>query len=519
MANLQSVMVRGRLMQGASLLRRNWLFVVFFLAGVGLRLAVTIAYWPALELYGDSYDYLAHASAFQPGVWNPAGYSIFLRILTPLGNLGVVPIIQHVMGLGLGVGVYVVLRRFEVRRSLAALGSAPILLDAYQIEIEQYVLAETITEVLLFAALAILLWRQRVSVLRAGAVALLLVGAAISRSVALPLLVIAGIYLLVRARWRPFLTYSAVAAAAFLAYCGWYASTVGYFGFPSFSGYFLYGRVATFATCEYPLTPPQRLLCPPQPVSQRPYNLDYYVWSSGSPIHRYFGPYAANSVAKAFSEKVILNQPVDYAKAVFDDTWHYFTPGRWIQPNGDVIDFRRWQFPGPHLDSLSGLKVNGVLQPLYVFFANKGFDLKPITASPDAALMGPLRTYQAGAYTPGPILLASLLGALAVGVFRRRSDHRRRPARRAALVLGLCGFLLLLVPSMTTGFGYRFLLPTLVLLPPAGALAADVGLDALARRRARRGPITEDDGAIQGQPPPTRPALTDTRGSAREPAL
>jgi hypothetical protein len=488
---------------------RHWLFLLLLTGAAALRVLVTIAYWPALELFGDSYDYLAHTWVFQPGVWNPEGYPILLKMLSPLDSLAAVTILQHVFGLLLGVGIYLLLVRFRVRPWLAAVAAIPVLFDAYQLEIEQYILAETLTEVLLFLALLLLFWRRRVSLPRAAAIGALLVGAGITRSVALPILAVVGVYLLVRRYWREFCVYAAVGAVGIISYLGWYAMAYGYFGFPGFSGYFLYGRVASFATCSYPMPTKLARLCPLQPVQSRPYNVDYYVWMPGSPLQQpdLGSLYVRNSLAKQFAEEVILHQPLGYLRVVVLDTWHYFTPGRWTEPNGDVVDMRRWQFPGPHHNGKSGLLVNGELQPYETFFANEGYGLKRIRPSPTPALMGALRTYQAGAYTQGPVLLASLLGGVIVG-FRRRSASRRGMrgqrstrdlARDAALLLAITGFLLLIVPSMTTGFSYRFELPVLVVLPPAGALSGQFLLDWLKRYRARRGRPTEGRMVLPGR--------------------
>ncbi|MDQ6748326.1 MAG: hypothetical protein M3010_09520, partial [Candidatus Dormibacteraeota bacterium] len=50
------------------------------------------------------------------------------------------------------------------------------------------------------------------------------------------------------------------------------------------------------------------------------------------------------------------------------------------------------------------------------------------------------------------------------------------------LLLAAGGFLVLLAPAMTAVFDYRYLLPTLLLLPPAGAL----GISLLERRLGGR---------------------------------
>jgi hypothetical protein len=442
---------------------------------VGLRIVVLIAYWPGLELFTDSYDYLALAHTVVPGTWHPAVYPLFLVPLSLTGQLGVVVVVQHLMGLAMGFLVYGLVKRLGARRSLAALAALPVLLDGYELGLEQFILAETLTSLLLLGGLVVLFWRETVGPRRGATVGLLLAAATLSRTSILPVLVVVGLYLLLRGRRYALLTYCAVVAAALGSYGGWYAAAHGSFGYDDWTGTYLYGRVAPFATCDYALPPSEARLCPAQPVSQRTKNGEFYSDSRGSPL---WAPglgshHQRNLLGERFAIAVIEHQPLDYLSAVLADTWHYFTPGRWMAT--DRIDMQRWRFPSPH--------IHPNRDNYHVYFANMGFAHRRITPSPDPALMGPLRTYQSMFYTPGPAFLACLIGALAValGLVRRRSE--RRQARWACLVLAASAVGLVLSPSLIWGFSYRYGLPLLVLCPPAGAVAADLALDVVARRR------------------------------------
>lgn len=479
--------------------RRHWLLLLLLLAGAGIRIVVTIAYWPAIELNGDSYDYLGAATSLRPSQWHVVGYALVLRALSFVGNLGVVSILQHLLGLGLGVALYVLLLRFRVRPWLAALGALPVLLDGYQLDIEQFVLAETLTDVLLVGGFAFLLWRRRLTAPFAAAAGTLLALAAVTRDATLPVVALVGGYLLLRGRWRSLLFFAGAAAAVLVAYGLWYASAWGHIGFQGYTGNYLYGRVATFATCGYPLSAEEAKLCPSQPVSQRPYDQDYYVWLPGSRLNQPgLGSQSARStLAERFSEQVILHQPFAYLKAVWRDTWHYFLPGRSIGRNGDVMVLRHWRFPGPHLDPTAGIKVNGNSYPINVYFANVGFNNRRVSDRLQPSLMGPLQAYQKIVYTQGPLLLVCFVGAVAVSLRLRRSRAPRRHARWAALVLAISALALIVTPSATSGFSYRYQLPLLVLLPPAGALAADLVGDALRRGRARYRRLYTAQGAAE----------------------
>ena len=179
-------------------LRRHWLFAVFLVAAVALRIVVLIAYWPALELFTDTSDYLALAHPVHPGVWHPAGYPLFLVPLSLTGQLGVVVVVQHLMGIAMGFLVYGLVLRLGVRRSLAALAALPVLLDGYELSLEQFILTETLTSLLLLGGLAVLFWREPVGARRGAIVGLLLAAATLTRTSILPVLVVVGLYLLLR---------------------------------------------------------------------------------------------------------------------------------------------------------------------------------------------------------------------------------------------------------------------------------------------------------------------------------
>jgi hypothetical protein len=98
-----------------------------------------------------------------------------------------------------------------------------------------------------------------------------------------------------------------------------------------------------------------------------------------------------------------------------------------------------------------------------------------------------LRGYQLhGGYTPGPLLaLATVFGLLgSLGVLRRRrsmSDQQRQLALACLLVFGTA--VAVLLASDAFEFSWRYQLPALVTLPPAGALGIAVVIGALRRNR------------------------------------
>ncbi|MDX6335185.1 MAG: hypothetical protein QOG05_2525, partial [Streptosporangiaceae bacterium] len=145
---------RGPGRAAAATVRRHWLFSALLVAGLVLRGLSVAAYQPAL-LYIDSLKYLF-------GAWpgnDPLGYNVILKVLLAGGNLDTVTVVQHLVGLAMALVLYLLLLRRGTPRWLAARAAAPVLLDAYQVQIEQTIMPDVWFEALILAGLALLLWR------------------------------------------------------------------------------------------------------------------------------------------------------------------------------------------------------------------------------------------------------------------------------------------------------------------------------------------------------------------------
>ena len=140
---------------------------LIFAAGLGLRVLTVVAYRPAIIYVDSVYIYLNHlpGSTLPFGTTaapDPLGYNMFLlQPVLAFGNLLTVTVIQHLLGLAMAVAIYVVLRRYGVWRWAAALATAPVLLDAYQLQIEHTIMSDTLFEALLVAAFGALAWNRR----------------------------------------------------------------------------------------------------------------------------------------------------------------------------------------------------------------------------------------------------------------------------------------------------------------------------------------------------------------------
>jgi hypothetical protein len=457
-------------------LARHWLFAVLLSAGLALRVVTSLAYRPAL-VYVDSVGYLENEVHLKPELVRPLGYPVFLHVL-PLGvGLWIVPLVQHVLAVAMAVAIYTLLLRLGVTRWLAALAAAPVLLDAMELNLEQQVLTETLFDALLLAGVVLLLWRRRPALFAAGLAGFALAGATLTRSVSLLVIVPAALtVLLVRAGLtrQATLTRLLVLGAAFalplVLYAAWFQSLYGVYALNGFSGHFLYARVAPFADCRTLSLPGyERVLCPKQPVGQRP-SIEAFSWSRKvSPIYRLrvpasiargkVGQVARSQVAGDFAKRVILNQPLTYLHTVEQGFVRGFAPTRTTEAG--EVPVGRWQFHDRYP------VYPGALQ----LMARR--NERPHV---DGALASFLRSYQRFGYTPGPLLAVALvlglLGAVGLG-------QARRSGLRSACFLFSASALVVLVTAVAVNqFSWRYQLPGLILLPPAGAL----GLAALAER-------------------------------------
>lgn len=517
---LDTQAVRTALAPAIGFVRRHALFLGFLAAGTVLRVLTTIAYRPALLSY-DSQGFLQNAAHVRPDPVRPIGYPLFLQVLESALGLAAVPVVQHLIGLAIAGIIYVLLLRLGVPRWAAALAAIPVLFDAYQLNIEHYLLAETMFEVLLVGSCAVLLWRRRPGIVAAGTGGLLLAGAALTRAngivVLLPALAAVvclgwrtapasarppdgmGARLVGSARrafrgLRPGLPAVAALLVAFAVpvagYGLWYHKLHGSFAITGYGKRFLYARVTPFVDCsKFSVPRNERALCPIAPVGKRPTmagsTVEYYMWHAVSPIWRVHVRLAGD-----FARRAIVNQPGDYLQTVTHDFLRGFAPIRTAQPG--ELPISRWQFPPSYPEYLPNtrdiIRAHGAGAPAI-----------------DRSLAHFLRSYQRFGFTPGPVLVVGLLGGLLAALGLGRA--RRSRLRVASLLFASTGLVMFASTVLTNQFSWRYVLPLVVLLPAAAAL----GLTALLRR-------PQADQAPDDCEPPDAQAPRDAAPRAKIPA-
>jgi hypothetical protein len=445
--------------------RRHGGLVALLAAGAALRVLAEVAIYPGIW-FSDTNGYVRAAATGTLSVQRVDGYSLVVAPFWRLGSAGALIAFQHALGLAIVVALYALLVRRGVPRWLAALGVAPAALDAYLVDLEHMVMAETVFHAALVAAVALLLWRGRPGPAAAAGAGLALGYAGVVRSVGLPLVVVCAAYLLIRrVGWRPIVALLAGWLVVAGAYAVLFDVQHGHLGFTRYGGRFLYGQVAPFADCSLIAVPAdERRLCP-DPAHRLPRNA--YVWGSRAPVHDM--PVNADGRIRDFALRVIRRQPLDYAQLIASSLIHYFEPGH--HTGRDDYDPSAWRFPAdPRRWAYPGYR--GPLRPAppHRSTIDPGRYIGAFAGRPrlDVRASRWLHDYQSVGYASGQVLAPCLLVVLVALVWRRR----RARLRLDAALLAACALALLAVASALSLFDYRYELGAVILLPAAAALAA-----------------------------------------------
>jgi hypothetical protein len=464
-----------------SLLRAHWPLLTVVAIAAAVRVAVAIAYQPAI-FFGDSWAYLdlafdGNPVGFAPD--RPSGYPLLIDLLSVFGrSLGAITAAQHLAGLVSGVLVYALLQRLRLPRWLSTTGAAVVLLDAYAMALEQQILAEAFFTLALVASFFLVAGRDRggVSLAASGA---LLGAAATMRTAALFAVPVWALYVVWTHRRAPLVAPAALGLLLpLLAYASWHAADTGRFGLTQADGWFLYGRVGEIAECgdaKVPVT--ARPLCDRNARDRRE-GAAYHIWNADGPARRTFGGMStdpgvqarSNDALGGFARAIIRDRPGGYAQLVWDDFVRFFTPGARARGNSDLavalpqfgrlvrrneIARDRW-FPGfvPHVQ-------------------------------PPAKRV---RDYHQRVHVPRPLMGALALAALAelaLGAVALALRRRLPPRRREVFLLAGAALAMLLGTAATSEFVLRYLIPAVPLLV-CGGVAAAADVTALAARHAPR---------------------------------
>jgi hypothetical protein len=486
----------------------HWQFALVVLAAIVMRIVVVLGY-PPIFWFSDSYNYIFDAVTHIPDQVRPNGYPFFLDLLLPLHSDYAIGLLQAAMGVIVGVAIYALLRHRGLPWWGATLAALPVLFDAYELHLEHTITADPLFIFLATLAVVILCWSDRPSLLTMAVAGLLIGYATLVRSVGEPLLVVVIVGMLARrVGWRRLLALAVAGIVPIGLYMVWFHQGTGKYALSESQGSFLYSRVSTFAECSKMNVPALlAYLCDPTKLQYRPVAGEY-IWADnelkpyqkvntplylafGSDTSQRFGP-EISAQTQQFAERAIEAQPVAYARAVIDDVLHTFGWNRQPDPqdyagNGPNFQFVSGQemnlqipwyatpdhIPGtplhqPDSSSLTWCNANcqlndnqaSVIMTAERDFAGQGQGLGLTTA------VGPwehiLEVYQRYIFLRGTLLgLIVLVGAAGVLARRRRWGG-------VGLLPWLVGMLLIVLPPMTAGFSYRYVLAA----APVACLAA-----------------------------------------------
>ena len=447
--------------------RRHWLFGLVLAAALVLRILVALAFRPIMWFGGDSASYLATGLRLIPDPARVGGYGFMLWILRPLHSFALVAAVQHLMGLAMGVLIYLLARRYGLPAWAATLATLPVLFDAYELQLESDALPDVPFAFLVVLALYLLLRspgeRRPAPTMAAafllGVSALLWPVGLVLLGVLLAVLLIA--LLIRRAGLVTVLAALLAGALPVAAYGAWFSIHRHQFSLTRSDGVYLWSRTMSFADCAV-IRPPaaERPLCPP-PGPRIAASL--YIWNANSPVLAMpTGRFSArtNHLALHFALRAIAAQPGDYAAAAGHDFSLSFHWDRPVHPDAAIVD--RYQFA----DAATAWVPATLLTPGGGTLArdqaayNGGRPAPTRVVQPYASW---LVTYQRYVFLRGTLLGVILLAGLAGMVIRRRVHGPGLPWAFAVTIL--------LVPPLVADFDLRYLVPAVPVACLAAALA------------------------------------------------
>jgi hypothetical protein len=486
-------------------------FAAALTAGAALRMLAVLGY-PGTLWFSDSFIYLGVALRPKPDPARTVGYSLFLRALEPFHSLALVTGLQHLMGLGIAVMIYAAARRSAVPKGWACIATLPVLLDGFEIEDEHMVMAEALFTFLVMLAMLVLLRRGRVSwptALLAGVIA----GCAVDvRTEGLPLLVVFPAFLLLRGSkgapvrngqrngrgWVAVGTMVLGCAMPVLAYMGWFHAWTGEYTLTRSDGFYLWGRVSSFAECQVIRPPADELkLCPPgSPSGRRPPG--DYIWRAPQVRNLAEGPFSAanDALLRDFAFRAIKAQPLGYVHSVLSALAQSVLWPRRPYPNAETVYFYYFHtepqvIPADRSWVPGGTPFQDAVQ--------YGHTTPSQVVEPFAILIS---WYERLFFTYGPLFGLILLTGLGVVVRVRRQPVRLSWCRRTGSMLPwITAVVLLVFPIALADFDYRYLLPAL----PFACLAAALAFAPMRVPVTHRPAGPEPDHAVISAPMPTSP--------------
>jgi len=442
---------------------RSWPLLVIVGLGVLVRVGLMIMYFPAVMLSVDSPRYARIGMPMFGDFWMPAGYPFLLRGLRAISaEMWFTIAVQHLIGLGTGIILYLAVRRLGAARWVACIPAGFALLSGDHLYLEHIVMADFLLTFLAAAGLgaAIIGLIGGVELRWLATAGVCMASAALVRS---PGVVLLAVLVFCAALWADgSMRRRAVAAATALlpglAVLGIYAAAKSiaggeYLGLSDMRGWNLYSRVAPFADCRE-FQPPGELLvlCEDRKAVERPGPFGY-VWDVASVPRQKFvlGPETGNRL-EAFAREAILHQPVDYVRAVGLDLARYIDPTLAApRPySGQPRELISFGWRDAEVERL-------VVQTMGYAYRGTAVQLRGQEF---------LAAYQQIVRLGGWPLLGFCFSTIAGMIFARGS------LRLGVFLFGLSGFGLYVLPVLTVSYDFRYGIPASTFVVVSGVLGA-----------------------------------------------
>lgn len=467
------------------LARENKLFSWALAGGALLRLLTMLGYPGALWFSGDSYVYLGAALRPIPDRSKTTGYSFFLRALLPFHSFVLVTLLQHLMGLSVAVMIYVLARRFGVSKKWAAIATLPQLLDGLIILDEHLIMAEAPFTFCLMLATLLVLWKPRPKWWVALIAGLLVGYGAIAYPTEVIMVGLLPLFVLIRGlrtygwrKLRGWLVTAAVTVGCLVpvgGYVAWFHSSTGSWDLSTAEGFYLWGRVSSFANCA-DISAPANLMkyCPTEPFSQRtpPGHFIWFAPQVHADMNSVGGPVSVkgNQLLEQFDIDALKSQPLGYVKAVATGMAMSLKWPMENYPGAGTVYY--YEF---HLHYVLPPKTQAWIPPLtradsaYNDWLKYGHQAPGAVVEPFAILIG---GYERIFNTLGPLFgIIMVMGLGGVVTITRRPWRLRWRRRRGSMFPWVAAVVMFVFPIAVADFDYRYLLPVIAFASLAAGLA------------------------------------------------
>jgi hypothetical protein len=498
-------------------IERNRWFSLALLAGFFLRLLAMIGYPGALWFSGDSYVYIGAALRPVPDASKTTGYALFLRLLLPFHSFTLVTLIQHMMGLAVAVMIYALLRRAGVSRMWATIATLPQLLDGFIIEDEHMIMGETVLTFCLMLATLLVLWKPRTRWWVALIAGLLVGYQCIEGTEGMAMLAVFPAFMLIRSLrtygWRKLQGWLVTVVVSIgclipvVSYLVWFHSDTGAWNLSNAEGFYVWGRVSSFANCAEIKAPADVMkYCPTEPFKDRtpPGYFIWYVPQLHQDMNSVGGPVSVkgNKLLTEFDIDAIESQPLGYVKSVAKGVLMSLDWPMKNYPDAGTVyyyDFHLHYVTSKY-NELPPKTENWIpardvppseLVPKYSAYddwVNYGHQDPGVVVKPVAVL---ILGYERIFNTLGPLFgIIMVIGLGGVVTIERRPWRLRWRRRQGSMFPWVTAVVLLVFPIATADFDFRYLLPVI----PFACLAAGLSF---APVRAKLVPSTQGTGTTE----------------------